>query len=389
MKKYYPLFFLLAFFLSSCDRRFSIATTFIEDSVEQQNIDVLSTDFDSIAIPMHDSNTLKRLFDYLYQCKDYTESLSNYKKTHFDGQSKVWMRAMTDKELSTYNKLNNQRRVLELYSLWSIFHNALPDKEKHTSIWIKYKKENSETIKYGVFYFNEKGEIKNHIIFNEDIYITTKELVDSYKKRGAAPDYTIPDFDSIGLDIVPVDEDPTKTKAERKAIKEKEEEEKRIREEKEKKEKEAKERAEMMRTNPILRTFYGATLGTKSVRTIVNQLKNKGYTVEDYGSGQYFCQNYYDYFEGASWDNIRIYSANGRLTMVVLEEDFRLGPNARKRYFHDEVIDFYNSIKRFYREKYSFWSTSYDGSEYEDDKTKLKIDHDDGYSVWATYTLNE
>ena len=136
MKKFYLI--LLILFLSSCDRRLFIATSFIEDSLELQDIDVLSSDFDSIAIPMHDSNTLKRLFDYLYQCKDYTESLSDYKKTYFAEQNRVWVKTMTDKELSTYNKLNNQRRVLELYSLWSIFYNALPDKEKHTSIWIKY-----------------------------------------------------------------------------------------------------------------------------------------------------------------------------------------------------------------------------------------------------------
>ena len=373
MKKFYLI--LLILFLSSCDRRLFIATSFIEDSLELQDIDVLSSDFDSIAIPMHDSNTLKRLFDYLYQCKDYTESLSDYKKTYFAEQNRVWVKTMTDKELSTYNKLNNQRRVLELYSLWSIFYNALPDKEKHTSIWIKYKKENSETIKYGVFYFNEKGEIKNHIIFNEDIYITTKELVDSYKKQGGAPDYTIPDFDSMGLDIVPVDEDPNKTKEERGIIKMKE-----------RQEKEAKERTGMMRTNPILRTFYGVTLGNKSASRIVSHLRNKGFKIEEYATGNYYGE-IKNYIDVAYWDDIRIITRDGKLTNIVFIQDFRLGPNAIQKVFSKEVKSSYESIINKYRDKYSFWSTSYDGSEYEDDKTKLKVENDGNYRVWVTYSL--
>ena len=312
MKKFYLTLIFLILFLSSCDNRLFIATSFVEDSLELQDIDVLSTDFSSISIPIHDSNALKKLLEFLKLKEEYETTLSNYIKTHFSEQKRVWMRTMTKEQLATYKKLQKQYWKLESNSLPSIFYQALLDKEKYASVWIKYKKENSDSIKYGVFYFNEKGEIKNHIIFNEDTYSAIKGQAETYKKIGVVPRYTAPSFDSFGLDIVPEDEDPSKTREERIAIKEKETE--------------GKERADMMKKNPILRTFYGATLGTKSVRTIVNRLRNKGYEIEEYATGQYFCQNYYDYFEGA-------FGAEGslcreyleKLSVLICPSNFRVG----------------------------------------------------------------
>jgi hypothetical protein len=76
------------------------------------------------------------------------------------------------------------------------------------------------------------------------------------------------------------------------------------------KEKKAELRTEMMKTNPIQKTFYGSALGTKSVRSIVNQLKNLGYEVEKFGNGQYFC-DISGKVDDVYWNSIRIVSFNG------------------------------------------------------------------------------
>lgn len=374
MKKYYSLFFLLALFLSSCDRRPHIATSFLEETVELQNIDVLSSDFDSISIPMHDSIALIQLLEFSQLKEEYETALSDYKQKHFAGLNRVWMKTMTKEQLTTYRKLEEQHGEFP-NSLWSIFRNALPNKEKNTSVWLKYKKRGSDSIKYGVFYFNVSGDINNHIIFNEDAYYDIKELVDTYKKLGVAPKYTAPNFDSIGLDIVPVDEDPTKTKEERKAIKEKEYIDKR-----------AKERAEMMKTNPIQRTFYGATLGTNSAMKIVNRLRTRGCKVIEYTPGNYISL-IQDHVDVIFWDEIRIISESGKITKIELTQvlDLDLDDYTKEKAFEK----FYKNIVNKYMEKYSFWAKYYDGTEYKDEKTTLKIENDDDYRVWATYTLNE
>ena len=150
------------------------------------------------------------------------------------------------------------------------------------------------------------------------------------------------------------------------------------------KEKKAELRTEMMKTNPIQKTFYGSALGTKSVRSIVNQLKNLGYEVEKFGNGQYFC-DISGKVDDVYWNSIRIVSINGKLTHIVLTRDYRLGWGATKRFFSKEVKQFYEQTKSIYDKKYSFWSKS--TSVYEDEKTLLKLEHDECYTVWATYSL--
>lgn len=386
MKKLYPLFILLALFLSSCkdlnDKRLDAAKERIAKYSTQENITVLSTDFKSLAIPFHEHAVIEEVSKNAKQLEAYKKNLHDYKQKNFAGKNRVWIKDMTEQQIISYKNLMDEydktryyfENKLRNYYYYDNYYN--PEKEKGNNFWIKYKEENSDSIKYGVFYFDriEKTVVTRHIIFDEQIYNETKKLIDIAKKKERAG-YLVPTLDSIDLDIVPEDEDPSKTKEERVAIKIKEREER-----------EARERAHMMRTNPIQRTFYGATLGTNSANKIINRLINRGCDVIEYFPGNYFSK-ILDHMDVIFWSEIRIISASGKITKIELTNELTLGSDPKTK----EILfeKFYNNIVKKYREKYSFWEVSYNGTHYKDEKTTLKIENDGHSRVWATYTLNE
>ena len=68
MKKFYLTLIFLILFLSSCDNRLFIATSFVEDSLELQDIDVLSTIEDLYPFQSQediDENTMNKLISIL------------------------------------------------------------------------------------------------------------------------------------------------------------------------------------------------------------------------------------------------------------------------------------------------------------------------------------
>ena len=385
MKKFYPLFILLTLFLSSCknlnDKRLDSVVEYLAKSSKQENIVILSSDFKSLAIPSHSYEVIKEVSEKAVQLEKYKNNISEYKKEYFAEQSRVWMKNMTEQQKISYKNLMVEYDKLEFY-----FNSKLPsyydykeyykfNTEINTSLWVKYKEGNSETIKYGVFYFNgEPTTVTGRLLFDEQTYNDTKKFMNIAEEKVKAG-YLVPTLDSIGLDVVPADEDPSKTRKERKAIKEKEEIDRR-----------AKERADMMRTNPIQRTFYGATLGTNSVNKIINRLKHRGFNVIEYTSGSYLSM-LLDRMDVVFWDEIRIITENEKITKIELTQTLNLDldPETQEKAFEK----FYNNIVKKYREKYSFWQIYLSGTYYKDEKTTLKIENDGHSRVWATYTLNE
>ena len=393
MKKFYPLFILLALLLSSCkdlnDKRLDSVKERIATYSTQENITVLSTDFKSLAIPFHNHAVIEAVSKNARQLEIYKKNISAYKQKNFAEQDRVWIKDMTEEQITSYKKIMAEYEKLhdyfeyELKKYYSYSNHYNPEKDKNTSFWIKYKEESSESIKYGVFYFDSKKQtvITRHIIFDEQTYKFTTKLMDIAMAKVKAG-YLVP---SVNLDVVPEDEDPSKTKEERAAIKMKEKQEKEEREAREKQRKEAQERADMMRTNPILRTFYGVTLGNKSASRIVNHLRNQGFNVEEFA--EEYDSNFNDYIDVAYWDEVRIFVRypDGKFTGIQFTAELRK-PYSRQRDYSRDTEAYYNRIINAYRDKYSFWSTSYDGSEYEDEKTKLKVKYWNS-RVWVTYSL--
>lgn len=382
MKKLYPLFILLTLFLSSCkdlnDKRLDAVKERIAKYSTQENITVLSTDFKSLAIPFHNHAVIEAVSKNARQLEVYKKNISAYKQKNFAEQDRVWIKDMTEQQITSYEKLMDEydklrgyfEHDLREYYSYSYRDHYNRDKEKNTSFWIKYKEENSDSIKYGVFYFDSKKQtvITRHIIFDEQTYKFTTKLMDISKAQVGAG-YLVP---SVNLDVVPEDEDPSKTKEERKAIKEKE-----------RQEAEARERAEMMRKYSILRTVYGVSLG-EPIQTVINRLKNQGHKLGIIKGGVYIFYMNNHFIEDNNWNFVRFIPYKGRLAAFVLEENL----SYRGYYINDDVKRHYESIVSFYRDKYNLWFKPFCLDKYEDDKTILKIGHDH-CSVFATYVLKE
>lgn len=134
----------------------------------------------------------------------------------------------------------------------------------------------------------------------------------------------------------------------------------------------------MKRTNPIPKTFFGATLGRTSVSNILRKLKNEGWKVTQLSNGpysEYYCSDWRDFMEGLSYNVMRVYAHNGILYKIEFIDDFTPEWDAKKRFFGPEIEDALRRAKSSASKKYGFWSQGYENEKFDDGTTMLSIEN--------------
>lgn len=215
------------------------------DFITAQNIELDSVNnvnySDSIVSVFNDSICIGQGINVWNHLQTLRVALNEFKDLYSDTIPRVWLKTIAGKEKALYDQVqNNYSNTFEAYKkLLSTVRN-FSDK---TNVALKvmnmsYRIGNKYYM--GIFYFDINDNLIKSYLLDESQYEDVKEIITLAQNEvsnsywGSTKGAWIPNYETAGIDIVPVDEDPTKTKEERAEIKRLLEEQERIKIEQEK-----------------------------------------------------------------------------------------------------------------------------------------------------------
>lgn len=181
-----------------------------------------------------DSKIIEKLTlaeDILSKVSFLDKLLLDFKKLYSDDTTRIWLKTILEHHKEEYDSICKLREVVS--NLYLRLYMMDIDSKKDSTMSVTYSKNDSVYI--GIFCFDLDDKISSTKILNKATYTQLKNILDKSKNNSSV---SLPSFEGIGLDIVPIDEDPTMTKEERDSLK-KEARQRQI--EKERKEKEARD----------------------------------------------------------------------------------------------------------------------------------------------------
>lgn len=329
---------------TSEEQRIEAIKSILTEQIEKTSqIEIVNESYDSVYFTQRNISYLNEIQKIILLRDSLLESLGDFKTRHANKENRVWLKTLEGESRDSYKKIgDNEER---LYSLIVEMANKCNSDtmigRPQLSIFIKYNSAN--TTKYGLFLFKGSKEISEYKIFTEEEYAALNDFITQVQKNVIK---YIPSFESVGIDVVPEDEDPSKTKEERAKIKA-EQETKRV----------EAQRALMKRTNPITHTFYGATIGKTPVKNLLRRLKYEGWNVTqlcNYSYSEWYCSKWRDYLDGFSYNVIRVYAHDDILDKIEFIDDFTPEWGARKRFYDSEIKDAFRRAKSSANDKFGF-----------------------------------
>ena len=288
---------------------------------------------DSIFLWSKDTLAMEGIKKYHKSAYELENSIKEFKSLLRDSTNRIWRKTFTPEQKDSYLKYNNEQMKassalndLGLYSL-----SFIPDsitKNHCTHVRIKTLIGNTTKEYLGVFYFNnpsQPNEVSTYYLISME---EVSQLPTWYAK--SIQDRSIPTLEKLGIDVVPEDEDPTKTPEEREKIKFQQAKQRRIEEEK-KIEAEIisgiREFVKSMNKGGSTRvdemtTFIKSSLTGNTINIYYNILANKNdysdYQWEAYGSMmeqslKEQCQNVLQYFVNNGPSRYEVKNAFNRL----------------------------------------------------------------------------
>lgn len=358
------------------ERRSNAIKSILSNTIEKTDaIEVINESYDSIYSTQRNIKHIKKIQEIILLRDSTLQMLTNFKAKYADENNRVWLKNVSNELKDSYEEIlkAEARMVSSINDLATSCNSDTMIGKPQQSIVLKYKA--NGTIKYGLFIFNENTEISHYKIFSEEEYSLINNFITIAQKDAIE---FIPYFENVNIDIVPEDEDPTKSKEERKRIKE---------------EQEARQKADylayMKRMNPIPKTFYGATLGKTNVNILLRKLRNEGWEVtqvRNYSYSEYYCSDCRDYIDGLSYNVIRVYAHNGIFDKIEFIDDYTPEWDAKKRYYGSEVKNAFRIAKSCVSEKFGYWSQGYKNEEFDDETIILTVRSDESY--WVSYTFS-
>lgn len=230
------LFAVTSLFLSSCqfkslkerkiDSIKSFLTSKIENTSEIEIIETSQADF--LYNGIRDSVVIAQYLNVLHDAHEMQKSIDNFKMCVTDEKKRIWLKTMPRNQKNAYQKIQLQydkayRTYVDLVDLLGKprIYSANVDT---TALIAKYYIKGETHI--GFFYFHNQldlSTITGNILLTKDQIEDFSNITKHYiKLKYESP---IPNLEDYGFDIVPEDEDPTKTKEERAEIKRKKAEE--------------------------------------------------------------------------------------------------------------------------------------------------------------------
>lgn len=370
---------LIALLFSGCSRseeqrREAIKLLLTEQIEKTPQIEIVNESYDSVYSTHRNISYLNEIQKIILLRDSLAESLADFKTRHANKENRVWLKTLEGETRYSYKEIgDNEERLCSLVvEMAEKCNSDTMIGRPQLSAFIKYNSAN--TTKYGLFIFKGNKKISEYKIFTEEEYEALNDFITQAQKNAIK---YIPSFESVGIDVVPEDEDPSKTKEERAKIKA-QQEAKRV----------EAHRAFMKRTNPITRTFYGATIGKTPVQNLIRRLKYEGWNVTqlcNYSFSEWYCSKWRDYLDGLSYNVIRVYAHDGIFDKIEFIDDFTPEWGARKRCYDAEIKDAFRRAKSSANDKFGFWREGYDNTDFNDGTTNLKVSTH-GYCVSYTFS---
>lgn len=211
-------------------RKDSIKDILSKKGVSNSMIEFLSED--SLMIPLLDSEVMELSIVVLGKINDSQNSIDEFinflqeDTTNEDSSKRIWLKTMTPQQNLAYHKILNEEK--ETGSLWELLGKKImwkatnSFKDSPTIITVEYTDNHlldSTKKMRGIFYFNDTNRVS---VISKYYILTLQEYNQAVGVSIAASKNNsniLPKLDNLGYDIVPIDEDPTKTKEERVEIK--------------------------------------------------------------------------------------------------------------------------------------------------------------------------
>lgn len=241
--KYLSIIAAISLFLSSCrtneERTIDSIKSFLTSKIENASgLKIIeSSQVDFLYNGQRDSTVVAQYLNVLHEINEMQKAIDNFRTRIADGGQKIWLRTMPQNLKDAYQKIQLQKDKVDntYFKLTELLDGANNHDQVIVGTW---KSEQSakifglksliiefnanEEAYIGFFYFNNKSDsfdITGSIILKKEQtkdfgYITKHYINSKYESPS-------PDLEDYGIDIVPEDEDPTKTKEERELIKKK------------------------------------------------------------------------------------------------------------------------------------------------------------------------
>lgn len=212
--KYSIIIILLELLLSSCstpeEQRLNAINSLLSDTIEREkSIKIIKVDYDSIYSTQRNIEHINTVKEIVLLRDSTIDLLKEFKTNYTDNNCRVWLKNVNDGINSSLTKIRHNTDKMQslIVDLASTCNTDPMIGNPQQSIVLQYKA--NDVTKYGLFIFTENNDISDFITLSEDEYTSINAFL--AKAQGNALQY-VPTFEMMGIDIVPEDEDPSKSK---------------------------------------------------------------------------------------------------------------------------------------------------------------------------------
>lgn len=359
-------FLFISLILSACstseEKRMEAIQSLLSEEIEKTaHIEILDISYDSVYSNQLNINTLNGIQEIILLRDSIVQELNNFKTQYADENCRVWLKDTSNDLRTSFESIGN--KTDHMYSLI----NELSIKcnsdsrigQSQTSVVVKYK--SNGKIRYGLFIFSDNETITEYKILSLEEYSSIEEFI-NYAKIDATK--YIPIFENLGVDIVPEDEDPTKTREEREESKAQQ----RNLTGNQREQNLVLEKAQS-KTPIISRTYYDFTIGKSQYSSTINSVRNKGFEIMQYPIGNkikmFACVKKFKW-NNINWDELDLYFKDYILVGIA----FAIACNSETKAKH-----YLERVSNIYKERYKqvITDSSPDYLYFDDGKTAMEV----------------